>query len=183
MSQIKVDSIVPRGGIPSGAEGGGIIQVVSEVYTDTFNTTSTSFTSITGFNAAITPRSTSSKIHVMVYMGAAGTNASNLDNPPAYIITRNGSSCDLRGAAAGSRNRYAMKGHAWSYNSDHMSGGICIMGIDTPASTSTQTYQMTVSVQNSGIPFYLNRTANDNDGSQHWRMRTFSSSTLMEVSG
>ena len=88
MSQIKVDSIVPRGGLPTGAEGGGIIQVVSEIYTDTFNTNSTSFTSITGFNAAITPRSSSSKIHVMVYMGAAGTNVGNLDNPPAYIITR-----------------------------------------------------------------------------------------------
>ena len=119
----------------------------------------------------------------MVYMGAAGTNVGNLDNPPAYIITRNGSSCDLRGAAAGSRNRYAMKGHGWAYNSDHMAGGICIMGIDTPASTSTQTYQMTVSVQNSGLPFYINRTANDYDGTQHWRMRTYSSFTLMEVSG
>ena len=183
MSQIKVDSIVPRGGIPSGAEGGGIIQIVSEIHTDTFNTNSTSFTSITGFNAAITPRSSSSKIYVTVWMGAAGTNASNLDNPPAYIITRNGSACDLRGAAAGSRNRYAMKGHAWAYNSDHMSGGICIMGIDTPASTSTQTYQMTVSCQNSSMPFYLNRTSNDYDGSQHWRFRSFSSFTLMEVSG
>ena len=34
MSQIKVDSIVPRGGLPSGAVG-GIIQVKQTIKTDT----------------------------------------------------------------------------------------------------------------------------------------------------
>ena len=46
MSQLKVNSIVPAGGLPSGANG-GIIQVVSTTKTDAFSTTSSSFTDIT----------------------------------------------------------------------------------------------------------------------------------------
>ena len=38
MSQIKVNSIVPAGGLPSGATAGGIIQVVQSVKTDDFST-------------------------------------------------------------------------------------------------------------------------------------------------
>ena len=41
MSQLKVNSIVPVGGLPSGASGGGIIQVVQAVKTNTASTTST----------------------------------------------------------------------------------------------------------------------------------------------
>ena len=37
MSQIKVNSIVPTGGLPSGANG-GIIQPIQTVKTDTFIT-------------------------------------------------------------------------------------------------------------------------------------------------
>ena len=40
MSQIKVDSIVPSGGLPAGSSGGGIIQIVSATKTDAFSSTS-----------------------------------------------------------------------------------------------------------------------------------------------
>ena len=35
MSQLKVNSIVPVGGLPAGATGGGIIQTVTLTKTDT----------------------------------------------------------------------------------------------------------------------------------------------------
>tara|TARA_R100001015_G_C4563953_1_gene123265 strand:+ start:44 stop:550 length:507 start_codon:yes stop_codon:yes gene_type:complete len=65
MSQIKVNSIVPVGGLPSGATGGGIIQVVTTFKDDSFSTSSTSFVDVTGFSVTITPSSNSSKILIM----------------------------------------------------------------------------------------------------------------------
>ena len=62
MSQIKVNSIVPAGGLPAGANG-GIIQVVQTVKSDTFtHTGNTSVTDVTGLNVSITPSSNSNKV-------------------------------------------------------------------------------------------------------------------------
>jgi len=41
MSQVRTNSIVPAGGIPGGASGGGIIQCVSTTKTDIFSSTTT----------------------------------------------------------------------------------------------------------------------------------------------
>ena len=46
--------------------GGKVLQVVSTAKTDTFSTSSTSFTDITGLSVAITPSATSSKILVFL---------------------------------------------------------------------------------------------------------------------
>ena len=65
MSQIKVNSIIPVSGVPTGG-GGGIIQVVSTTKTDTFSSsTVNSFVDITGLSATITPTATSSKILIL----------------------------------------------------------------------------------------------------------------------
>ena len=61
MSQIKVDSIVPSGGLPSGSSG-GIVQIKSVTKTDTFSATSNSYTDVTDLTLSITPQSTSNKI-------------------------------------------------------------------------------------------------------------------------
>ena len=60
MSQLKVNSIVPVGGLPAGATGGGIIQIVKSEKTDVVSsTTLNSFTDLTGANVTITPSSNS----------------------------------------------------------------------------------------------------------------------------
>tara|TARA_B100000963_G_C22330682_1_gene538504 strand:+ start:77 stop:610 length:534 start_codon:yes stop_codon:yes gene_type:complete len=65
MSQLKVNSIVPVTGLPSGSNG-GIIQVVnSHLKTRQSISASTSFQS-TGLSASITPSSSTSKILVIV---------------------------------------------------------------------------------------------------------------------
>tara|TARA_R100000231_G_scaffold131830_1_gene104018 strand:+ start:345 stop:851 length:507 start_codon:yes stop_codon:yes gene_type:complete len=78
MSQIKVNSIVPVGGLPSGATGGGIIQVVTTFKNDGFSTSSTSFVDITGFNVTITPQSNTSKILIMSCCSMNHDNASGM---------------------------------------------------------------------------------------------------------
>jgi len=73
MSQIKVDSIVPRGGLPSGSQG-GIIQIQHTLFkTHTSFSTVSSMTDI-GLSCTITPQSSSNHIlcHFGVRMSAAG---------------------------------------------------------------------------------------------------------------
>ena len=64
MSQIKVDSIVPVGGVASG-QGGGIVQVVTGSTNNRTETTSTSYVD-TNISASITPASSSNKIIVIL---------------------------------------------------------------------------------------------------------------------
>ena len=60
MSQIKVNSIVPVGGLPSGASG-GIIQIVQGSTTSSTSDTGGTFVD-TNISATITPSSSSNKI-------------------------------------------------------------------------------------------------------------------------
>ena len=99
MSQLKVDSIIPRGGLPSGASG-GIIQVVSTTKTDTFSSSSTN-TDITGLSVTITPQSSSSKI--LVFMSVTGTNQ-HTSQRFAFGLKR-GSTEIAQGDAASNRTR------------------------------------------------------------------------------
>ena len=65
MSTLKVNSIIPVAGVPTGG-GGGIIQIKQTVKTSLFSTTTTGNTiDVTGVNVSITPTSSSSKIFIM----------------------------------------------------------------------------------------------------------------------
>ena len=61
-SQIRVDSIVPTTGVPTGG-GGGIVQCVQDVLTSTITVTSTSFTDV-GLSATITPLNLQAKYFI-----------------------------------------------------------------------------------------------------------------------
>ena len=79
MSQIKVDSVVPRGGIPSGADGGGVIQTVFEQKTSDYSTSNDDqFNDISGLSATITPSSSSSKILITVSLTYNGSSNANI---------------------------------------------------------------------------------------------------------
>ena len=75
MSTLKVNSIIPVAGVPTGG-GGGIVQTKTIRKTDNFTTTSESFVDVTGFNVSITPTSSSSKIFVLftAYISSSGAN-------------------------------------------------------------------------------------------------------------
>ena len=63
-SILKVDSIQTTAGNTIVNSTGSILQVAQATKTDTFTTTSTSFTDITGMTVNITPSSASNKVLV-----------------------------------------------------------------------------------------------------------------------
>ena len=64
MSELRTNSIVPRNGLPTGANGGGIIQVVQVVETAQYTVSDYNFTTV--MSASIIPSRTSNKILVML---------------------------------------------------------------------------------------------------------------------
>ena len=183
MSQLKVDSIVPRGGLLSGASG-GIIQVVQTFKTDHFTTTSTSFVDMTGMAVTITPQSSSSKIMVDVCINS-GTSTSNA----GVRLLRGSTPIAISTALTGSSNNVDATFNVSSKNriSTTTSG---VKFLDTPATTNATTYKLQVYVKTGGSgteEFHLNRpelTANDGGTTDDSRVSgVVSSITLYEVSG
>ena len=172
MSQLKVNSIIPVGGLPSGANG-GVIQVVQTVRTSIFSETVTQGNEssiLLGTN--ITPSSSSSKVLVQacIQMGL------NTTHGRAATLKR-GSTSIFIGDASDSRRR--VSGGGSSTNSSSMTG-IHFSFLDSPATTSAVTYGFTLShCENGTLTVYLNRT--DNDGNGPHIPRTASSLTLFEV--
>ena len=176
MSQLKVDSIVPSGGVVSGAEGGGIIQVVSENFTSKVSTSGNGWTTLTGFSATITPRSTSNKILVMVKIGVISSNYGDVSG--AFRIQRGGTTI-LQGASTGnSRDRASFRGISGVNNDHGMAVGM--NGIDSPASTSSLTYTVDCNPQD-GTIFCINQEYNSNNNGDSYSMNVMSNITLFEV--
>jgi hypothetical protein len=142
----------------SGAGAGGkVLQVVQGLHTTQFTTTSNSFVDVTGFNATITPSSTSSKILVMV-TALSGHNASA--QTMAIKLLRD--STDLTwlassGAYLASSTFLNEVGYGTNY-------------LDSPATTSATTYKIQLASGTSGQTVYMS------SGSS-----TQSTITLMEI--
>tara|TARA_R100001129_G_C5256373_1_gene229801 strand:- start:135 stop:659 length:525 start_codon:yes stop_codon:yes gene_type:complete len=174
MSQLKVNSIVPAGGLPSGANG-GIIQVVTSTKTDTFSsTTAGSFLDIS-LNATITPQSNSSNILILASVNCAGS-----DTGLRFMtgIFR-GSTQIAQGDASSSRQRCSWQGVGTHANAQHsVNHNFIDTGIST---TSATTYHIKLFNEASGYNVYVNRSHTDGDSSTHGR--SISSITLMELGG
>ena len=98
-SELRVDKIIPTGGVPTGG-GGGIIQILQGSTNNRVETSSQSFVA-TNLSATITPKFNTSKIFVMV-SGDCNTNAD--DNEIYMSIYRKiggGSFQDLGATASG----------------------------------------------------------------------------------
>ena len=177
MSQLKVNSIVPVGGLPAGATAGGIIQIVQTKKTDTASNSTASgaawdVSSI--FSVSITPSLNSSKILLMGTINMA----SNVTMPNFFSITRNGSiATNMVGDADGSRIRASaggFYGHGSGIETHHFSF------IDTPASTSAQSYSLELRHDSGSTrTIYLNRSASDGNSAQSGRW--ISSLTAFEL--
>ena len=70
---IPSGATITNSGTANNFGGGKIGQVLQAVKTDTFSTTSTSFTDVTGVTQAITPAATSSKILVNITIHGVNT--------------------------------------------------------------------------------------------------------------
>jgi hypothetical protein len=155
---------------------GTILQVVSAIKTDTFTTSSTSFTAVTGLSASITPSSTASKVLVLVNL------TWSMENGVGYGHFRlsGGNSGTYVGAAAGSRVQASFGGYVPSGNMS----GVMIPGmisyLDSPASASSITYGVEARQAFNGA-VTVNRSVADVDSALS--SRNASSITLMEVAG
>lgn len=176
MSQLKVNSIVPLGGLPAGASGGGIIQVVTTDYTGTFSTTAAnSFQQITGLNCSITLSSSSSKVLILLTIGQASTEN---DASGSFAVSRDGTRI-LLGAADGTRGRTSIK--FFNRSSSH-ANGFSFIGIDSPGASGSYTYGAQASAQG-GTTLYVNRTQINSDLTDSYEHRPASHLTLMEITG
>jgi len=160
-----------------GGGGGGILQVVSEIKTDTFTTTSTSFTALTGLSASITPSSTSSKVLAIVSIEGASTNAT-VNSSGGFRLMRDSTAIGI-GDTAGSRQRATGTISTRNTGSAQSTSSTSKSILDTPATTSAITYSVEVYVGAGTL--FINRTESDTDSSSI--SRPVSTLTLMEVAG
>ena len=136
MSQIKVNSIIPVAGVPTGG-GGGITQIVSTYSTTAISTTSTSFVD-SGISATITPSSASNKILIQSTL-----NLGSSDTQSLYFKLYNGSS-EITAAT----NSNASDEAAFLAALNHPSGAqfdidtICHNFLYSPSTTSATTIKI-----------------------------------------
>ena len=177
MSELRTNRIVPRDGLASGVNvGGGVIQVVQSIKTDTFTTTSQSFVDITGLSATITPTRSDSKIIIHYSVSFAGR--STYSN---FRLVR-GSTAICIADADGNRARTTFG--TWhpnttqhDYKTENFSGSF----LDSPATTSATTYKIQMLTTNSSATSFVNRSKGDDN--QSYEPRQVSNIVLMEVSG
>lgn len=134
------------------ASGGAIVKVVAAVKTDTATVTGT--TPATVFSASITPASASNKIAIVAMLSIGQA----LNNSPLIDILR-GSTAVAQGDAAGNRRRITT---AVNTNLASMMQSVSVVADDSPATTSSTTYNIQISSNSTGSVF-LNRSSTDTD--------------------
>tara|TARA_R100000278_G_scaffold13370_1_gene14147 strand:+ start:434 stop:1009 length:576 start_codon:yes stop_codon:yes gene_type:complete len=190
MSQLKVNSIIPTAGVPTGG-GGGIIQVLSNTTKDSTGSISlpvhasgeTNFVDVTDQNVTITPTSNTSKILVSFsQLGESNISA----NKVSCILKRaisGGATTQIKGAASSNRGRVTTVASI-SYQLDEGSTPElfhCAGYLDSPNTTSAVTYTVQVgSMEAASGTWFYNRTVTDSDNS--YSERGLSWITVMEVS-
>lgn len=158
-------------GMGTATTSGSILQAVSTTKTDTFSTTSTAYTDITGLSVSITPTSTSSRILVFTNFQASVSG----DIAVMFQFVR-GSTAISIGDAAGNRTRASAS--LLQSNITEQLGTFSFHFLDSPATTSATTYKVQTFV-NAGT-MYVGRTGSDSDLAT--RPRTASTITVMEIS-
>lgn len=160
-----------------GPSTSAVVQVKSAAKTDTFTTTSTTFTDVTGLSIAITPTSASNKVLVIAQVSIGGPGAST---EFGNWRLSGGNSTNYVGDAASTRSRAIFGGWASSTSIGSMLWGLSMVYLDSPATTSATTYKVQgQSTSVVGGAIYVNRSFTDSDNAVH--VRGASSITVMEV--
>jgi len=162
------------------AQKGSVLQVVSTTKTDTFSTTSTSFTALTGLSVSITPTATTSKILASVFLSYG---ANNEFTRGKFQLLRDSTAVGI-GDAEGVRLRAMGSMFTGSGSNARMSdeqGSASSQFLDSPATTSATTYS--VSVAASAGTLFINTSSNNSNTTNPSNARLVSTITLMEVAG
>ena len=158
MSELRTNRIIPRDGLPSGSFG-GIIQIKQKVIDGTYSESVPPGNSGPYGNLvdseSITPTRSDSKILIMMNLNVGASNDGNL----SVTLHRNGSVISgAIGASPGSRT--PVTATEFTSNTSRQVQ-MNVTYIDSPASTSAQTYGFKFSVaENGNMNCYLNRDNN-----------------------
>jgi hypothetical protein len=179
MSIIRANQWQSTSGVPYNT----VVNVVQTVYRDTFTTAiGDGYANVTGFSAAITPLSTSSRIvvNLTVHFGQAYWQFKGR-------LLRNGSVID---GALGNANGVRPRGTVGSINYDFGGPGpgqaiydigcLSAQYIDSPATTSTCTYQFQCGGYSTSFAVHVNR-ANAFSNVSSYDVLPISTLTLWEL--
>ena len=178
-------SALTTGRAPSSAmPAGSILQVVHTQLTTSFTGTSTQtgsgyYIDVTGLSATITPTSSTSKILILTNMYIGSSASGNSGYQQSFRIKRNGTRVIL-GAGEGGRptstgriNMYQLS----TYDMQMFSG----VHYDSPASTSSLTYQIELGGYSGSPIIYVNRSETWQVLANDYDTTPVSTLTLMEV--
>tara|TARA_R110001592_G_scaffold5126_5_gene28472 strand:- start:23235 stop:23753 length:519 start_codon:yes stop_codon:yes gene_type:complete len=159
---------VTSAGLPSGS----VIQVVQGVTpTSSYEMSSTTLADATGFNASITPQSSSSKILVLFTARLQNTNSNGLNNRGSILIKRGSTVIQRRFVGA----YYALGVGDGSPSNRNNYHSVSLTNLDSPATTSQVTYQVQLASADTGNSMRL--TAESAPDNYH------SNFILMEIAG
>jgi len=175
-TNITTTQVLNNSGRPILNSTGSILQVVQTVKSDVFGTSSTSYTDVTGFNATITPSSTSSKILVFV-TGVAGMSGA----VSGFMQLLRGSTPICVGNTLAGYTSSSGPNFYGGSSDGNNNETFAIHFLDSPATTSATTYKLQVYAPQAGN-IYINSLGSFISG-QVYSSVTASTITLMEVSG
>ena len=159
-SQLRVDKILPVDGAPTNG-GGGIVQIVQSIKTDTFTSNvNSTWTDITNMTVTITPKFNTSKILISVNMGISNGSAE------LHVLRLLRDSTVIGASTGGTYNGFALVdsesiGGVKARYIGHVKAEI----LDSPSTTSATTYKVQF-WKNGGNNMHINRRAH-NDSSQY----------------
>ena len=159
-SQLRVDKIVPVDGVPTGG-GGGIVQIVQSVKTDTFtNSANSTWTDITDMTVTITPKFNTSKILISVNMGISNGSSE------LHVLRLLRGSTPIGASTGGTYNGFAIvDSEAIGGTKSRYIGHVKAEILDSPSTTSATTYKVQF-WKNGGNSMHVGRRAL-NDASQY----------------
>ena len=182
-SELRVDKIIPTTGVPTGG-GGGVIQIVEVGHTTEHTITQTNASSPQQiFSATITPKFSTSKIRIELYIFAYHMNYHD-----GHIgLFRGNASTVITGASQGSYSDVSSimvrqgSFEDQSGNGDYQCNPTYYSYLDTAGTTSAITYNIKGLTSSSSYPTYINR-AHSRGSSNNNFPKLRSSLTLTEYS-
>ena len=157
---------------PGMKKPGDIVQVGSVTKTDTFTSTSTTFTDITGLTISITP--TSAANNVLCFFSAFGMGSTGVN--ACVLRSMRGATAIAVGDAAGSRTSGSALLQSGANSNSTMTAAWSTY--DTPQSAASVTYK-TQGLCNAAGTFHINRPEDNTDGAAY--VRGTSAITVQEI--
>ena len=177
-SKLRVDSILPVDGAPTNG-GGGIIQVKQTVKTDTFSSSSETFTDVTGLSVSITPKFSTSKIMVS-YSGCGGSGQNRVGHIRLVRVVGGTETTDIFLGDQGATTSQARASSTFSQTNTYYVSSFSGTFIDSPSTTSAVTYKLQLAAGDQNYEVHVGKS-HDNSN-EFSRSKTPSQITVMEIS-